>query len=230
MKIIVPKCKPFQSVSRTRLWELAKLANPQNHEKNTTNHQKPFPKKYANLRTSLNDKCRACSRIIFPTPIPKIFAPTSLHQQWCERCLLITESPKTPGHYRYLIWVLCTNKISSSWYGWLVRLPGFPVIPVGSHYDDVRHLKILRNRTGPVWICEDMSYIASDVQTFSGGQGLGCPGTGEGGRDTNQKQHVCTKKSVTRPSNSRNPLGHVHSARSVTHLQVGHQNRVDGLF
>ena len=25
---------------------------------------------------------------------------------WCERCLLITESPKTPGHYRYLIWVL----------------------------------------------------------------------------------------------------------------------------
>ena len=26
--------------------------------------------------------------------------------QWCERCLLITESPKTSGHYRYLIWVL----------------------------------------------------------------------------------------------------------------------------
>jgi len=25
---------------------------------------------------------------------------------WWERCLLITESPKTPGHYRYLIWVL----------------------------------------------------------------------------------------------------------------------------
>ena len=25
---------------------------------------------------------------------------------WCERCLLITESPKTPGHYRYLIWVV----------------------------------------------------------------------------------------------------------------------------
>jgi len=24
----------------------------------------------------------------------------------CERCLLTTESPKTPGHYRYLIWVL----------------------------------------------------------------------------------------------------------------------------
>ena len=24
-----------------------------------------------------------------------------------ERCLLITESPRTPGHYRYLIWVLC---------------------------------------------------------------------------------------------------------------------------
>ena len=24
----------------------------------------------------------------------------------CERCLLITESPKTPGRYRYLIWVL----------------------------------------------------------------------------------------------------------------------------
>ena len=25
---------------------------------------------------------------------------------WCERCLLITESPRTPGHYSYLIWVL----------------------------------------------------------------------------------------------------------------------------
>ena len=24
----------------------------------------------------------------------------------CERCLLITESPKTPGHYRYLMRVL----------------------------------------------------------------------------------------------------------------------------
>jgi len=31
--------------------------------------------------------------------------------QWCVRCLLITESPKTPGHYRYQIWVLV---ISSS--------------------------------------------------------------------------------------------------------------------
>ena len=31
-----------------------------------------------------------------------------LTAQWCERCLLITESPKTPGHYRYLIWVLAT--------------------------------------------------------------------------------------------------------------------------
>jgi len=27
----------------------------------------------------------------------------------CERCLLITESPKTPGHFRYLIWVLCLS-------------------------------------------------------------------------------------------------------------------------
>jgi len=26
---------------------------------------------------------------------------------WCERCLLITESPKTLSHFRYLIWVLC---------------------------------------------------------------------------------------------------------------------------
>ena len=25
--------------------------------------------------------------------------------KWCERCLLITESPKTSGRYRYLIWV-----------------------------------------------------------------------------------------------------------------------------
>ena len=29
-----------------------------------------------------------------------------LKTRWCERCLLITEIPKTPGHYRYLIWVL----------------------------------------------------------------------------------------------------------------------------
>ena len=28
------------------------------------------------------------------------------YMRWCERCLLITENPKTPGHYRYLIWVL----------------------------------------------------------------------------------------------------------------------------
>ena len=25
---------------------------------------------------------------------------------WCVRCLLITESPKTPSHYKYQIWVL----------------------------------------------------------------------------------------------------------------------------
>jgi len=31
---------------------------------------------------------------------------TTLSFPWCERCLLITESPKTPSHYRYLIWVL----------------------------------------------------------------------------------------------------------------------------
>ena len=30
-----------------------------------------------------------------------------------ERCLLITESPKTPGHYRYLIWVL--EHVSRHW-------------------------------------------------------------------------------------------------------------------
>ena len=27
---------------------------------------------------------------------------TTIPSLWCERCLLITESPKTPGHYRYL--------------------------------------------------------------------------------------------------------------------------------
>ena len=32
--------------------------------------------------------------------------PLWLQSRWCERCLLITESPKTPSHYRYLIWVL----------------------------------------------------------------------------------------------------------------------------
>jgi len=31
---------------------------------------------------------------------------SNLKTNWCERCLLITESPKTPGHYRYLMWVL----------------------------------------------------------------------------------------------------------------------------
>ena len=36
-----------------------------------------------------------------PLPLPLLLPPW-----WCERCLLITESPKTPGHYRYLIWVL----------------------------------------------------------------------------------------------------------------------------
>ena len=30
----------------------------------------------------------------------------TLSYSCCERCLLITESPKTPGHYRCLIWVL----------------------------------------------------------------------------------------------------------------------------
>ena len=31
----------------------------------------------------------------------------TLHSfSWCERCLLITESPRTPSHYRYRIWVL----------------------------------------------------------------------------------------------------------------------------
>ena len=31
----------------------------------------------------------------------------------CVRCLLITESPKTPGHFRYLIWVLSPNTRST---------------------------------------------------------------------------------------------------------------------
>ena len=35
--------------------------------------------------------------------------PARITDKWrrCVRCLLITESPKTPGHFRYLIWVLC---------------------------------------------------------------------------------------------------------------------------
>ena len=28
------------------------------------------------------------------------------NDDWCVRCLLIPESPKTPGHYRYQFWVL----------------------------------------------------------------------------------------------------------------------------
>ena len=40
-----------------------------------------------------------------PPPQPPPDPPSP--PDWCVRCLLITESPKTPGHYRYLIWVLC---------------------------------------------------------------------------------------------------------------------------
>jgi len=52
-----------------------------------------------------------------PSPYKVVFVSTSMvivivlliqHVRWCERCLLITESPKTPGHYRYLSWVLDT--------------------------------------------------------------------------------------------------------------------------
>ena len=31
------------------------------------------------------------------------YNPEDFYYLWCVRCLLITESPKTPGHYRYLI-------------------------------------------------------------------------------------------------------------------------------
>ena len=48
-----------------------------------------------------------------------ISSRVSCSRERCERCLLITESPKTPSHYRYLIWVLVTGCIGfSKWNGY----------------------------------------------------------------------------------------------------------------
>ena len=52
-------------------------------------------------RLLLCDNCLICPVAAFRG---NIVAWNSL--VWCERCLLIIESPRTPGHYRYLIWVL----------------------------------------------------------------------------------------------------------------------------
>ena len=51
----------------------------------------------------------------------------------CVRCLLITESPKTPGHFRYLIWVLCTVGFETSM--WTVTIDGARIL-LGAHIDD----------------------------------------------------------------------------------------------
>jgi len=73
-------------------------------------------------------------------------------------------------------------------------------------------------------VSEFVSRICSDVRTLSGGQGLECLW----GVVTSTKKNISVpfqlvqKKSVTRPSNSRNPLGHVRQARFYTHLSHNH--------
>jgi len=69
----VPVWNPFQSISRTCLWELANLSNPRNHRK-----KKPqTAKKLSKIFNSRID----CTRIVFQTPIPKFFSPTSFYQR-----------------------------------------------------------------------------------------------------------------------------------------------------
>jgi len=45
----------------------------------------------------------------------KLDGADAQQEVWCVRCLLITESLKTPGHYRYLFWVL-DNKQHVQWH------------------------------------------------------------------------------------------------------------------
>ena len=50
---------------------------------------------------------RASTCILCISVYISIWVYTCIYNVKCERCLLITESPKTPGHFRYLIWVFC---------------------------------------------------------------------------------------------------------------------------
>jgi len=53
--------------------------------------------------TEFAELMRIYTRARKPSIMPKLVR-LSQGNHGCERCLLITESPKTPGHYRYLIW------------------------------------------------------------------------------------------------------------------------------
>jgi len=126
-----------------------------------------------------------------------------------------------PGHFFFfLVWNPYASAPSTSggWFhGWNVRF-GFRVSGVSGMF---RHLGIPGNWTGwdhrPVRCPSSWAGypVRTCVWTLSCGQGLGCPW----GIVTPTKKNICVpfqlvqKKSMTRPSNSRNPFGHVRSLR-----------------
>jgi len=81
--------------------------------------------------------------------------------EWCERCLLITESPKTPGHYRYLIWVLVLSlnmNVNVSMGIWIQMQRGTCTLQSGMfqcEYEcvDVWHVA-MRHVAMWMWICQ----------------------------------------------------------------------------
>jgi len=83
--------------------------------------------------------------------------------------------------------------------------------------------------TCPVTFVDYQKKKKTSVRTFSGGQGLGGPWGVVTPTKKNNTLSARTKKSMTRPSNNRNPLGHVRSARFYTHLW-NNQNRGEGMF
>jgi len=66
--VMDPHVRTSESFETSKSWE--KL--PQTIKK---------PDKYTSLQPSLNDECHAGSRIVFVTPIPKDFLPTSFYQR-----------------------------------------------------------------------------------------------------------------------------------------------------
>ena len=97
-------CEIWNNFAWQTIWDLFKTSS----SKKSTAHMK----KYENQENfAFNPNISRFEAIIV---ILKLFQSFSVLNQahgalrdlkWCERCLLITESPKTPGHYRYLIWV-----------------------------------------------------------------------------------------------------------------------------
>jgi len=62
----------------------------------------PLPRRTTCCRLSR----RPCTVPLFCSLQPLLKLSLLNLEPLCERCLLITESLKNPGHYRYLIWVL----------------------------------------------------------------------------------------------------------------------------